>query len=232
MNTAQPVLVSLNAGKEEPLEDSGFLSAINKKKLNEPALVTKLGLKSDVQSDKRFHGGIDKAIHQYAYENYTFWENILPDTTRLKQMAAFGENITSVGMTEDTVMIGDQYRLGGCILEVSQARQPCWKLNYRFKYPTMAEEVQNSLKTGWYYRVLEEGQVQEGDKFVLLERPYPEISLTYLLHILYKDCLNKEALYEFLKINILAESWKNTLTKRLETGEVEDWKRRLYLQNK
>lgn len=133
-------------------------------------------------------------------------------------------------MTEETVMIGDIYKIGSCVLEVSQARQPCWKLNYHFQCSDMSLRVQESLKTGWYYRVLEEGSLKQGDTIELIDRPYPEYSLTYLLTILYKkeNCLDKEILNKLLKIKSLALSWKKIFSNRLENGTIENWEKRLF----
>jgi len=140
----------------------------------------------------------------------------------------FGENISTVGMDESSVCIGDKYRVGSVILEVSQARQPCWKLNLRFGHPNMSRIVQDSLRTGWHYRVLEEGWLQAGDAFTLLERNWPEWSLKRLLNVLYLDTQNKKLLEEMTQIIPLSESWKKTALWRLETEQTENWSKRLY----
>ncbi|HEX7074586.1 MAG TPA: MOSC domain-containing protein, partial [Hyphomicrobiaceae bacterium] len=88
----------------------------------------------------------------------------------LSSPPAFGENLSTLGITEETVHIGDIYQVGGVILQVSQGRQPCWKLNARFNRPDMAWRVQMTGRTGWYYRVLREGWIETGDEFVLVER--------------------------------------------------------------
>ncbi|WP_295841174.1 MOSC domain-containing protein [uncultured Apibacter sp.] len=226
----KPFISSLHIGKIQRLANTEYSSAIYKKKVTSPQKVSKLGILSDEQSDKINHGGVDKAIHHYAFENYEYWKKLFPDADVLKHPGAFGENISSLGMNEDTVMIGDIYKIGSCTVEVSQARQPCWKLNYRFQYSEMSLKMQESLKTGWYYRVLEEGIMQEGDNIELIERPYPEYSLTYLLKILYKkdNCLDSDILNDLIKIKTLALSWKNLLKNRLENKKVENWEKRLF----
>ncbi len=224
----EPVIKTLHVGKIEPLGQTEYLSAINKQEVNTPQKVTKQGLQNDTQENKKNHGGEDKAIHQYAWEHYSYWKEFLLDCDVLNRPGAFGENISSEGMTEETVCIGDKYKIGSCVLEVSQARQPCWKLNYRFDYPKISEEVQNTLKTGWYYRVIEEGNIQQGDTFELLERPYSQYSLHYLLTILYKDCLNTDSLKKLIQIGSLADSWKKIFIQRLETGTIENWENRLF----
>lgn len=222
-----PIIKSLHIGKEASLAGTNFLSAINKSRIEGKCLVTKIGLKNDEQADKINHGGLEKAIHQYAFENYNYWKEKLLECTILDNAGAFGENISSLGMDEHTVRIGDQYKLGTCILEVSQARQPCWKLNYRFNHTEMSEEVQNSLKTGWYYRVIEEGEIEEGNKFELISRPFPDYPLQRLLNLLYKDALNFKELELAIKIKPLADSWKKLFLKRIETKNIENWQNRL-----
>ncbi|QII70285.1 MOSC domain-containing protein [Apibacter sp. B3706] len=226
----KPLISSLHAGKIQRLANTEYQSAINKKKVTDSQKVSKLGLINDEQSDKINHGGEEKAVHQYAFENYEYWKTSLPELPLLEKSGAFGENISSLGMTEETVMIGDIYKIGSCVLEVSQARQPCWKLNYHFQCSDMSLRVQESLKTGWYYRVLEEGSLKQGDTIELIDRPYPEYSLTYLLTILYKkeNCLDKEILNKLLKIKSLALSWKKIFSNRLENGTIENWDKRLF----
>jgi MOSC domain-containing protein YiiM len=226
----KPFISSLHVGKIQRLVNTDYSSAINKQKVTDLQRVSKIGLINDEQCDKINHGGEEKAIHQYALENYEYWKTSLPDIPKLRHSGAFGENICSHGMKEDTVMIGDIYKVGSCILEVSQARQPCWKLNYHFQCSSMSLRVQESLRTGWYYRVLEEGSIQQGDTIELIDRPHPEYSLTYLLKILYKkeNCLDNEILSNLIKIKSLALSWKKIFSNRLKNGKVENWNKRLF----
>ncbi|MFV0375969.1 MAG: MOSC domain-containing protein [Mangrovibacterium sp.] len=222
-------IVTLLTGKIEPLGHEGVLSGIKKIATFERERVLKTGLANDNQADKKHHGGPDKAIHHYAFEHYQYWKNV-PGISNPNALCegGFGENISTLGMDESSVCIGDKYRVGSVVLEVSQARQPCWKLNLRFGHPDMSRMVQDSLRTGWYYRVLEEGWIQTGNSFTLLERNWPEWSLKRLLHVLYTDVKNMQLLEEMTQIAPLAESWKSIALRRLETGLTEDWDKRLY----
>lgn len=216
-------------GKPEKLGNEGVISGINKKETFEPEKVFFTGLENDVQVDKKHHGGLEKAIHHYAFENYEYWKNVSGiSKPEVLCEGGFGENISTLGMDESSVCIGDKYRVGSVVLEVSQARQPCWKLNLRFGHPDMSRMVQESLRTGWYYRVLEEGWMQAGDSFILIERNWPEWTLKRLLHVLYIDMHNKQLLEEMTQITPLSESWKSIAFKRLESGEIENWSKRLY----
>lgn len=222
-------IITLLTGKIEQLGLERVLSAIQKKATFEREQVIETGLVNDNQADKKHHGGPDKAIHHYAFEHYEYWKNV-PGISKPEVLCegGFGENISTLGMDESSVCIGDKYHIGSVVLEVSQARQPCWKLNLRFGHPDMSRMVQDSLRTGWYYRVLEEGWLQAGDAFTLLERNWPEWNLERLLHVLYIDTQNKQLLEEMTQIAPLAKSWKSIALRRLETGLTEDWNKRLY----
>ena len=223
---------TLLTGKAEKLEYKNVISGINKKPTFVSEKVIFTGFVNDVQADRKHHGGPDKAIHHYAFEHYAYWKNV-PEISKPEVLreGGFGENISTVGMNESSVCIGDKYRVGSVVLEVSQARQPCWKLNLRFGHPDMSRMVQDSLRTGWYYRVLEEEWLQAGDVFTLLERNWPEWTLKKLLHVLYIDTQNKQLLEEMTQITPLSEGWKKIARQRLETGEIEDWNKRLYQTN-
>src|SRR5690606_27022821 len=144
----------------------------------------------------------------------------------LESRGAFGENLSGSGLTEDEVCIGDRYTLGQALLEVSQGRQPCWKLNDRFGVRDMARRVQDSGRTGWYYRVLRRGGARAGDRLVLVERPCPAWPLRRLMRLLADRVLEPEQLEEALRLP-LVPSWRTLLERRLASSRVEDWTRRI-----
>src|SRR5690606_5752528 len=145
----------------------------------------------------------------------------------LETPGAFGENISTEGPTEAEVAVGDIFRLGGALVQVSQGRQPCWKLNRRFGIEDMARRVQQSGRTGWYYRVLEPGIVASGDRLELIDRVAPDWTLRRLWHALYVDRLNLGELQGIAALDVLAEGWRRYAIRRLESGRVEDCSRRL-----
>ena len=159
----------------------GGMSGIDKHPVTGPVTLTAQGLEGDEQGDRSVHGGPDKAIHHYAWEHYATWQAELGDLPVLRQPGAFGENFSTTGMTEASLCWGDRVRVGSCLLELAQTRQPCWKLNTRFGHAHMARQVQTTGRTGWYWRVLEGGQVQAGDALYLRERPHPDWPLTRVL---------------------------------------------------
>ncbi|WP_022729794.1 MOSC domain-containing protein [Fodinicurvata sediminis] len=215
-------------GDLKPLGRQGVPSGIDKQPVATSVEVGLEGLLGDHQGDRKNHGGPEKAIHHYPRDHYDWWLAHYPDLALpLDRPGRFGENISTRGLDESAVCIGDIVRLGTAVVQVSQGRQPCWRLNARFNEKTMARRVQESARTGWYYRVLESGKVAPGDSLDLLERPARNWSLQRVLHVLYRDTLNREALSELAELSVLADSWRNLVHRRLEKAEVEDWTARL-----
>ncbi|HHF3084690.1 TPA: MOSC domain-containing protein [Vibrio diabolicus] len=219
------VVKAVLAGKTVPYAH-GAQSAINKQVLPERQHATELGFTSDEQGDPRFHGGIQKALHIYPSEHYPIWQQELGERTIFQSAGGFGENISSEGVNESTICLKDKIRIGSTLLEVSQGRMPCWKLNVRFDQHDMARRLQDTLRTGWYFRVLEEGDIGAGDEIILCERPYPEWPLARIMGAVFTGCLDREELTKLSELP-LVESWGKLVERRLETGEVEDWEMRL-----
>lgn len=216
------------AGHAHPFGPPGRTSAIDKQPVAARCAISETQLAGDQQADLRVHGGPEKAVHHYPRDHYAAWLAELPALApRLARPGAFGENISTTGMTEADVCIGDIYRLGSALVQVSQGRQPCWKLNVRFDVPDMALRVQNSGRTGWYYRVLEPGDVAAGDRIDLQDRPHGDWPLSRLVDVLYRNKLDAVSLRRMAALEVLAESWRKVARRRLETMEVEDWTRRV-----
>ncbi|MFR0692903.1 MOSC domain-containing protein [Enterobacterales bacterium AE_CKDN230030158-1A_HGKHYDSX7] len=221
--------VSLDAlltGRAVPFSRPGSHSAIAKQPRQGALGVTTLGLESDEQGDLRVHGGVEKAIHHYPREHYAEWAAELGEHPLLDRPGAFGENFSSTGWTERDLCLGDRIRAGSALLEVSQGRMPCWKLNDRFGMAQMALRVQESGRTGWYYRVLEEGVVAAGATLELVERPHPAWTLQRLSAVLFDKRIDADILRACLELP-LPPNWRRTLSRRLENGAVEDWSPRL-----
>lgn len=204
----------------------GGRSAIAKQPVAGPVQVGPEGLEGDEQGDRRVHGGPDKAVHQYALEHYAAWRADLGALPVLDAPGAFGENLASAGVTEATLCWGDRVRIGSVLLEVAQSRQPCWKLNLRFGHKDMARRLQDTGRTGWYWRVLEPGQLQAGDAIHLVERPHPAWTLARVVDLLYHRPLDRETLQGLARLH-LPPSWQRIVQGRLERGQVEDWARRM-----
>ncbi|MGM3276008.1 MOSC domain-containing protein [Ralstonia sp. 24A2] len=201
-------------------------SAIDKRRVVDAVQVDINGIVGDEQGDPRVHGGPDKAIHHYPFDHYAAWRADIGALPVLAQPGAFGENLSTTGITEADICVGDRLRAGNVVLEVSQLRQPCWKLNDRFDTRDMARRVQRTGRTGWYYRVLEGGTLCAGDTLEWFERPWPQWPLARVLDVLYRNMLDRAALEDMLALP-LTPSWRKLVEGRLTLGEVESWAKRI-----
>lgn len=217
---------SLLAGRVVDYTRPGSRSAIDKRPVRDAVEVGINGIVGDEQGDLRVHGGPDKAIHHYPFDHYAAWQADIGAQPLLAQPGAFGENVSTTGITEADICVGDRLRAGSVMLEVSQLRQPCWKLNDRFNTRDMARRVQHTARTGWYYRVLEGGTLRAGDTLEWLERPWPQWPLSRVLDVLYRNMLDRAALTDMLRLP-LTPSWRKLVEGRLARGEVESWAKRI-----
>lgn len=175
--------------------------------------LSKTNIEGDGQADLENHGGLEKAVLAYGAAHYPGWRESLqlPDLG----FGAFGENLTVVGQTEADVCIGDIYEFGEAQLQVSQPRQPCWKLSRRLRVKDLAQQVIRNGKSGWYFRVLKEGYIEPGQNLILGDRPHPEWPIPRAHDVMHHQRKNKTAIAELLACPALSSSWKQTLTKRL-----------------
>ncbi|UKK84335.1 MOSC domain-containing protein [Sphingopyxis sp. BSN-002] len=176
-----------------------------------------LGIDGDEQADLTVHGGVDKAIHHYPRDHYDWWADELGSHALLDAPGAFGENISTEGLVESEACVGDRYRLGSALVEISQGRQPCWKLGHRFGVATVPATVVTTRRSGWYYRVIEEGAVAGGDTLELVERPLPEWSVERTFHLLIGGAGKREpeALRALAAMDALATTWRARAEKLL-----------------
>lgn len=185
-------------------------SAIAKAPVTGSLHVGFLGIAGDEQADLTVHGGRDKAIHHYPRDHYGWWAETLGGHGLLDAPGAFGENVSTEGLVESDACIGDRYRLGSALVEISQGRQPCWKLGHRFGVATVPATVVTSRRSGWYYRVIEEGAVAAGDTLELVERPLPAWSVARAFGLLIGGAGKREpgALRDLANMDVLAASWR------------------------
>ena len=157
------------AGTARPF-NGAELSAIQKRPQEGPVQIHAEGLAPDEQADRRVHGGPEMALHLYPLDHHEWWRGEIGDHPALDEPGGFGSNIALRGLTEEDVHIGDRFRLGTALIEVSQPRQPCWKIEHRFGHKGMVASIIRTGRSGWYFRVIETGEVQAGDS---LERVAP-----------------------------------------------------------
>lgn len=212
---AAVLCLALNIGPLRPLDGSGLLSGIDKRPVDGPLQITRLGLFGDAQGDRAHHGGPDKALHHYPADHYEHWAAELPTHAALFRNGGFGENLSTRGLVEADVCVGDRWRLGTALLEVSQGRQPCRRLNLRFDLPDMVERVRRCGRTGWYYRVLEAGEASAGDRLTLVERPHPQWSLARVFAALFGETPDRGDLAALVRLTVLADNWRQRAGRRL-----------------
>ncbi len=127
------------------------------------------GLAPDEQADRSVHGGPEMALHLYPLDHHEWWRGEIGDHPALAEPGGFGSNIAVSGLTEDMVHIGDRFRFGTALIEVSQPRQPCWKIEHRFGHKGMVAQIVKTARCGWYFRVIETGEVAAGGSLERVE---------------------------------------------------------------
>lgn len=223
------LIETLFAGTAEPLGNGRVQSCINKRPIAPPWRILRTGLAGDCQADLRHHGGPEKALHHYPRDHYAAWIEEDPELARaLTHPGAFGENLSTFGIDENAICIGDVCAAGSALIQVSQGRQPCWKLNLRFGRKDMALRVQKSGRTGWYYRVLREGVIEPGSALELVERARPDWPLSRMAALLYGGGPGDPGeLSEMASIPELSLSWRSLAARRITMERVEDSTARL-----
>jgi MOSC domain-containing protein YiiM len=217
-------IVSLNVGTPSPLtyHNKEVLTGIMKRPVSGPVFLSMLNFEGDAQADLIHHGGKEKAVCVYPYEHYVYWAR---EMNLSLEYGAFGENLTTERLTEQHVCIGDVYQIGEAIVQVSQPRQPCFKLSLKYGIPDLPVKFQDTGYTGYYFRVLQEGYVSKGDTMILLRRHPCGISISFANQIMHHDKNNMDGIKRILEVESLSESWRATLQKRLN-GEWSDSKER------
>lgn len=178
-----------------------------------PVRASAMGMAGDRQADRENHGGIDKAVLAYSADHYPYWRQhlSLPDMT----YGSFGENLSIAGLDENLVCIGDQWRAGGVVLEVSQPRQPCWKMARRWRLADLPKQVIENGKSGWYLRVLAEGELLAGMEVELVAQPRSAWTVARASHLLYHEPDNVGGLEELANVPELSRAWREELLERI-----------------
>jgi MOSC domain-containing protein YiiM len=226
MNAIPPRILSLRVGVPRELGTAGaasplerpWTSAIFKEPVPGPVWLSRTGLAGDGQADLKVHGGLEKAVLAYAASHYAFW----PERLERADVGpgAFGENWVLSGGAEDSACIGDVLRVGGARVQVSQPRQPCWKPARRWGRKDLALLIQETGRTGWYFRVLEEGPVREGDALELLERPFPAFTIAFANHAMHGHA--PDAAAALADCELLAPGWRESLRRRARGTRGDD----------
>jgi MOSC domain-containing protein YiiM len=203
----------LYVGKEEEFQKKSglFNSSYRKKEVKDKIFVNFLGLKNDNQSDKKSHGGKDRAVCVYNQSSYDFFK---VKYNLSLQECMFGENITLLECSDDDICLGDIYSCGDALFEVCQPRLPCWKISFITGIKNLTSLVVKESKTGFQLRVLREGEISFNDDFSLIERKNPNISISYINRCYFDAKNNQEKIKIILKIPQLADAYRIALEKR------------------
>lgn len=209
--------------------DRSWTTGFFKRPVTNPIWLGMTNLDGDGQADLKNHGGPEKAVNVYPFEHYSYWQQELG--TASLPFGAFGENFTTEGLLETEVCLGDIFEVGEALVQVSQPRQPCWKLARRWRRKDLALRVQESGRTGWYFRVIREGTIQAGACLRLVERPCPEWTVASANNIMHHRTDDLQAAHALAECQALAVRWRETLMKRVETRTVGSSTARLYGPN-
>lgn len=202
-------------------------SAIGKSAVAAPQLLGETGFVSDAQADLTVHGGREKAIHHYAAEHYDAWRTELGEAASHLAPGGFGENISTFGLTERNLCIGDVLNIGAAVIEISQGRQPCWKLNAHTGLQLMAALFQKTARTGWYYRVLEPGLVCAGDEIRRIACPNPDWTVERVTRARLNPRLDADIAARLAELPRLNQGWREAFRRKITPGYVEDTRQRL-----
>ena len=209
------IIQSLNIGlpQKEIFGGKEMTTGICKKPVVQSLLLKQTGFEGDGVGDLKHHGGTDKAVCVYSLDHYPYWEEILG--IKLPP-AAFGENLSVLNLKEDTVHIGDIFQIGTALLQISQPRQPCATLAARLGRKDLVKLVVDSGRTGFYFRVLQEGTVKQGDLLIRKERDPHHFSIAAANHLLHHDQKNCEGIKKMLALPALSQSWRQSFLKLKE----------------
>jgi MOSC domain-containing protein YiiM len=208
-------LISLNVARPQLMVYKGttISTGIFKKPVSGTVTLRTLNLDGDRQADLSVHGGVYKAVYGYPAEHYEYWRHELPGEKL--PPGAFGENFTTEGLSEDDLHIGDRFQVGSSTLMVRQPRMPCYKLAAKFQRNDMIESFLHSRRSGFYFSVEQEGEVEMGNPIELISRNCDGITIAELNHLIAYDKYNSELLQKAIATSELPESWREYFLPRL-----------------
>lgn len=215
----QPLLQSIQVGMPQTLTDknwpdpkqANWTTGFYKSPINGWVNVGAVNIEGDGQADKVNHGGIDKAILAYSADHFQTWQSELDGRSITGGM--FGENLTISGLDEATVCIGDQFQVNDVVLEVSQPRQPCWKLGRRWSLKELPKLVIQTARCGWYCRVLQTGSIKSGLSMQLIQRPHPNWTVKRAHQIRYDKSGSHTDRRQLISLVQLSQAWKDEVSR-------------------
>ncbi|MFL6212929.1 MAG: MOSC domain-containing protein [Blastocatellia bacterium] len=202
-------LISVNVGlpREIVYKSRAITTGIFKTPVEGRVRARRLNLDGDRQADLTVHGGAEKAVYVYPAEHYAYWRDELPDVQMDYSM--FGENFTCTGLLEDEVKVGDRFRIGSATFQVTQPRLPCYKLAAKFQRDDMLKRFLKSLRTGFYFSVIEEGEVGAGDAIERISRDAAGVTVTDITRLYVSKGKDQEALRRAVQVEALPAGWRD-----------------------
>jgi MOSC domain-containing protein YiiM len=209
-------LISVNVGLPRVVMSNGdpVSTGIFKEPVAGRVMLRTLNLDGDRQADLSVHGGPSKAVYVYPSEHYDYWKHELPEMKLPWGM--FGENFTTTGLFESELNIGDKFQVGSAIVRVTEPRMPCYKLGIRFGRSDIVKRFLASERTGFYFAVLQEGEVGAGDGIQLIEASKRSVKVSDITQLYTREKHNIALLRRAIEVEALPDSWKNYFQHRLE----------------
>jgi MOSC domain-containing protein YiiM len=209
-------IISLNVGRPRLVMSRGeaVSTGIYKEPVEGRIKLRTLNLDGDRQADLTVHGGPMKAVYLYPAEHYEFWRAELPEMQLPWGM--FGENFTTLGLDEYSVFIGDRFRAGTAELMVTQPRMPCYKLGIKFGRSDILKRFLVSGRTGFYFSVIKEGEVERGDSLELIERDEHKVMVAEITRLYAHDRTDVKAMRRAVAVEALPASWRDYFRQRIE----------------
>ncbi len=209
-------LISVNVGlpREVVWKGKTVSTGIFKEPINGSAMMRSLNLDGDAQADLTVHGGAEKAVYAYPIEHYAYWRNELPEIDFPCGM--FGENLTTEGLLEHQVNIGDRFRIGNAEVIVTQPRMPCYKLGIKFGRADMVKRFLDSRLTGFYFSVLQEGEVIAGDSLERIRQDENQVTVADITRLFVREIEDLELLNRALQVQALPANWKDYFQQQIK----------------
>ena len=208
-------IVSVNVGRPREIDWKGktIRTSIFKEPVQGRVRLEALNFVGDEQADLSVHGGPQKAIYGYASEHYDFWRQQLPGVHL--PWGAFGENLTTEGLLEEEINIGNRYQLGSAVVMVTQPRTPCYKLGARFGRDDIVKRFLKSGRPGFYFSVIQEGEVAAGDALELVYREAADVTVADIVRLYVTDKQNLSLTQRAVQVAGLADGWRDYFQRRL-----------------
>lgn len=211
-------ILSVNVGQPRKIRTGNgpVLTGIFKSPVEGAVALREYNLAGDRQADLTVHGGPWKAVYLYPHEHYSYWAGELPGMEL--PFGVFGENLTTEGISEESVCIGDQFQIGSAIVQVTQPRMPCYKLALRFGRADMVKRFWKSGRSGIYFSIVQEGELERGDSFQQIEADPERVTVADVVRLFKREITNPEMFLRVMRTP-LHGSWKEEIRARWAEAE-------------